>query len=153
MKEDPFFKALSYAQRFLAIKDRSQREVEGHLREKGYGKDSITKVIEHLCHKRLIDDGRFAREWIKASSTYRPKGIVAIKDELVKKGVNEILINDALKDDDVGYDERKVAKALADKRLESIRDASGIKRRKSLYSYLARRGFSFDIINDIIDDT
>jgi len=91
------------------------------------------------------------REWLKASSTWKPKGVLAIKSELYKKGINEGLINEALKDADIGYDEYKVAKAIIEKKSKALKDINKLKRKKSLYSYLARRGFSFDVINDIIE--
>ncbi len=151
MKRTPFLKALNYAERLLAIKDRSSREIEQRLKDKSYNKDCIAEVVEYLKQKGFMDDKRLVMEWLKASSTWRPKGILAIKSELYKRGINADLINAALKDADTGYDEYKVAKAIVEKRSKALKGINDLKRKKSLYSYLARRGFSFDVINDIME--
>ena len=70
---DPFSQALGYAHRLLSIKERSQNEIERRLKEKGHDREYVAKVIEHLRARRLLDDERLAREWVKASSTSRPK--------------------------------------------------------------------------------
>ncbi|MEE8359426.1 MAG: regulatory protein RecX [Candidatus Omnitrophota bacterium] len=151
MKSAPFLKALNYAERLLAVKDRSRREIEQRLEDKSYNKDCIAEVVEYLKQKGFVDDKRLVSEWLKASSTWRPKGVLAIKSELYKRGINEELINDALKDADIGYDEYKIAKAIVEKRSKELKGVNDFKRKKNLYSYLARRGFSFDVINDIIE--
>jgi regulatory protein len=151
MKKDPFLKALNYAERLLAAKDRSKKEIELRLKDKNYDKDCIARVVEYLKHKGLIDDKRFVREWLKASATWRPKGILAVKSELYKKGINEELIKDALDNADTGYDEYKAAKAILDKKYKELGGIDTIKRKKKIQSYLAVRGFSFDVINDILE--
>ena len=152
MKKGPFARALGYAYRLLSIKGRTVKEMEKRLKEKGHKRECVEQVLEDLSNKKLLDDKRYAAEWIRASATIRPKGVWAIKSELGKKGLGEDLVNSILKDADVGYDEYSVAKALADKRAESLSDKEIIKRKKGVCDYLARRGFSFDIINDIVDD-
>ncbi len=151
MKKDSFAKALSYAHRLLSLRERTAKEVERRLKEKGYGGECARQVLQRLSEKRFIDDRRFAREWIKNSSALRPTGIFAIKSELKRKGLEEGLINDAFDDDEVGYNEREVAGSLAEKLLESTRETDRLRRKKKVHGYLARRGFSFDVINDITD--
>lgn len=150
--KDSFSKALNYAYRLLAIRGRSQKEIEIRLRDKGYGDDPTGKVIEILLDKGFLNDQRFIRECIKVSTASRPKGILAIKDELRRKGLKEALVNDALEDASVGYDELEVARNLARKKSKSLGKPDKIKDKKGLYSYLARRGFSFDVINDVIGE-
>lgn len=152
MNKDPFSKALSYAYRLLAIRERTEKEIKTRLNEKGYEKGCIEEVVQYLKDKKLLDDDRFAKEWIKKRSIFSPKGAFAIRDELLKKGIEENIIDSAFKDEKVGYNEYAVCKALADKRIGSLKKLKKIEQKKSIYGYLARRGFSFDVINDIIDD-
>ncbi|MFH1752696.1 MAG: regulatory protein RecX, partial [Candidatus Omnitrophota bacterium] len=127
MIKNSFIETLSYAERLLAVKDRTKKEIEERLRAKGYDKECTAEVVEYLRQKGFINDKKFVREWLKASSTHRLKGILAVKNELYKRGINEALINDALKDDDIGYDEHKIAKALIEKRSKTIKGADGVK--------------------------
>ena len=156
MKRDPYIRALNNAYRLLSIRERSEREIRQRLKDKGYGRETEDRVIKDLKSKDLVDDSRFVQAWIKDRSTVRPKGILAIKSELIKKGVDGALIDAALKDRDIGYNEYEVAKALINKKFGTtpLLAEKGLdrgKRKKSIYAHLAQRGFSFDIINDIID--
>lgn len=148
--KDPFLNALNQAYRLLAVRDRSEDELRARLRIKGYGKRRIDEVIASLKGKGYIDDNRFAKDWIQSRSLCNQKGAFAIRDELLKKGIDKALIEDIMKDEG-GYNEYEAAKALAAKKIESLGDAGGVKIKKSVYSYLARRGFSFDVINEIVD--
>lgn len=151
MKGDPFSKAVEYVYRLLAIRERSEKEIRLKLKEKRCEGGRADGVIDYFKTRNLIDDKRFVRAWIEDRLRFRPKGALAIKRELLKKGVGEDVIDAGLKNSDLGYKEQEMARALAEKRAESLKKLSNLKRKKNIYSYLARRGFSFDVINDIID--
>jgi len=142
---------LDYAYRLLSIKDRTAKEMAGRLREKGFDEPGSKEVLDHLMASGLINDRRYAVEWVKKSSAIKPKGVFAIKKELEKKGLTEDFINAALESAEAGYDELDVASALAGSRLEKLKQKNRNEQRKSVYDHLARRGFSFDVINDILE--
>lgn len=150
-KNDPYLKALKFAYRLLSIRDRTEIEIKRRLREKGYDNDIIDKVVEYLKAEGALNEVRFVQAWIKDRSTFRPKGILAIKDELLKMGADEGVIDAALKDSDIGYSEYEAAKALINRKIGSFKKLNRVKCKKRIYTCLAQRGFSFDIINDIID--
>jgi len=151
MDSDPFSKALKSCYRLLAVRDRSEKELRIRLKTKNYSDRRIDEVIEYLKEINLIDDARFAREWIKSRTALKPKGIPALKNELLKKGIDRAIIDSLINKRDLGYSEYDTAKTLADRKIESLGGLKGIKRKKTVYNYLARRGFSFDVINDIVD--
>jgi regulatory protein len=151
MTGELFSGALGYAHRLLAVRDRSEKEIRDRLSSKGHDAGSIEQVVDDLRERGLLDDKRFAREWIKTRMTGSPRGVYAIRKELLGKGIGEELIKQALEDADTGYDEKKVAARLAAKKLDSIKSGDMARRKKSLHDYLARRGFSFDTINDVLD--
>ncbi len=151
MNKNSSSKALNSAYRLLAVKDRGEKELAGRLRAKGFGSRGITDAMERLKAEGLINDARFIKRWIADCMAFRPKGPLAIRSELIKKGLEKGLIDTIMGDDSTGYNERDLAASLAEKKIESLEDASNIRRKKAVYEYLARRGFSFDVINDIID--
>ena len=151
MNKKSFLKALNSAYRLLAVKDRSERELAGRLSAKGFTREGVYKAIEHLKKEGLVDDARFARKWIADCMALRPRGPLAIKDELTKKGLEKDLIVAIMGDDSTGYNEYDLARSLAEKKISESDSRDSYKRRKTVYGYLARRGFSFDVINDILD--
>ncbi|MBL7069271.1 MAG: regulatory protein RecX [Candidatus Omnitrophica bacterium] len=151
MNKDPSSKALRSCYRLLAVRDRSEKELKARLKTKGYSDRRIDEAIGCLKDKDLLDDARFARDWIKNRAAFRPKGLLALKNELVRKGVDAGIIDSVIKEEELGYNEYETAKSLTDRKIETLGGQNGLKRKKTIYDYLARRGFSFDVINDIVD--
>ncbi len=151
MKGLPFPKALSYVYRLLAIRARSEKEIISKLRGKGCSAECRERILEKLKDVGYIDDAQFAQDWIKGRYTVSPRGALVIREELRKKGIDEGIIEDLMNDPTSGYDECEAAKAFLDKRSYLLKGLDAAERKKRIYGYLARRGFSFDIINDIID--
>ncbi|NQT06057.1 MAG: regulatory protein RecX [Candidatus Omnitrophica bacterium] len=147
--KDPFSRALGYAYRLLSVRGRSENELKARMKEKGYGRERIDEIILYLKDKGFIDDSKFARAWIEDRSQFKPKGVMALRDELFRKGLDRATIDGAI--EDAGIDESKAARALAEEKCASFKGADAIKRKRSVYNHLARRGFSFSVINDIIN--
>ncbi len=143
MTKDPYSRALAYAYRLLAVKDRTERELRQRLRDKGAGSGEIDRIITGLKGSGLVNDDRFARKWVRESLSLRPRGPLAIRSELLRKGLDAAVIDSALSDPENGYNEYDAAHSLARKSRKSGR---------SLYGYLARRGFSFDVVNEVLEE-
>lgn len=128
----PFSEALGYAYRLLGVRERSEKEMRERLMRKGYDVQCVEGIVETLKGEGLVDDSKFVRLWAEDRAAHNPKGIRAIKQELLKKGIEGRLVDDFFKDPHSGYDEYAAAK-------------------KAVYGYLARRGFSHDVIEDIVE--
>lgn len=150
--KDPFLNALNHAYRLLAVRDRSENEIRERLKIKGYGRRRIDEVIERLKSQDYLNDMRFAKDWVTNRALYSQRSVFAIRDELLKKGISAALIDEVMKDEKMAAAEYETAKALADKKIKSLGNIDAMKLKKSVYSYLARRGFSFDVINEIVDE-
>ena len=79
--------ALETAVKYLALRERSEREVAQRLRRSCYGEKTIARVMETLAGHELVSDGRFAEEWV--ASRARKYGRGRIARELRLKGVAE----------------------------------------------------------------
>lgn len=56
---------MDYLARLLTSRERSCEEVRKRLLEKGYTEDTVSEVIERACACALLDDNRFAENYIK----------------------------------------------------------------------------------------
>ncbi len=149
--QDPFLKALDHAYRLLAIRSRSEREIRRRLRGKRHTKACVDQALSLLIEKGLVNDEKFAREWVRDRMRFAPKGAMAIKEELQNRGIDEDIVKTTLEDPELAYDEYALVEEIADKRLKLMEGANRISKKKKIYDFLARRGFSFDVINDYID--
>ncbi|MBR1586343.1 MAG: regulatory protein RecX [Clostridia bacterium] len=78
--------ALETAMKFLALRERSEKEVRDRLRRSSYDAASIQRVIDTLQLHGLLSDGRFAEQWVSSRSKKYGRGRIA--QELRVKGVS-----------------------------------------------------------------
>lgn len=148
--ESSFGKVYGRALEFTMLRPRSQREVYDYLYKKtlskrgkdgelrpGMAKELIPRVIERLVNKGYLDDTKFTAFWIE--NRFMKKGISRrrLEAELSKKGVDRSIISSRLNENSRS-DNDEIQKIIAKKR-RKYDD-------KQMIAYLARQGFSYDII-------
>jgi regulatory protein len=129
---------------FLGYRPRSEREVRDRLRRGGYEQEAIDHAISRLNDWRYLDDEDFARRWVENRATHRPRGKRLLQQELRNKGIDSETAREVI--DEAGLDEKTDAEEIARRRLPAYAgdDPAAIRRRLS--SYLARRGYGYDVI-------
>lgn len=136
-------RALQQALLFLSYRARSEAEIRQNLRKHEYPEPVIESTLERLRQDRLADDKQFAQAWVENRSTFRPRGRRALTMELRQKGLDDETVQTAV----AGLDEEALAEEAARKRLERLRGLERNDFRKKLGEFLARRGFSYEIID------
>lgn len=150
VKSDSFEKAFSYARRLLNIRPRSIQEIRYRLYAKGFNKKAAEKVIEVLKAKHILDDKSFARMWVESKMRSSPRGDLLFKKELLQKGVSREIIESVLSEKKGS--EGEIIKELVYKKLHTLIDLPPEKVRKKLFDFLVRRGFSFDMIENVLNE-
>lgn len=133
----------------LSYRDRSRQEIETRLKMKGYTDEIIEQVISTLKCLDYLDDSKFARKWIKDRINHKPRGKYLIQKELLNKGVDRTIISTELDKIVTVKVEKKMGKKLAQKWLQRHTDTDN--RSIKLKRYLQNRGFSYSIIEDIVN--
>ena len=147
-KKDKTDKAFAYAYRLFSVRPRSEKELRERLRGKGFGGATAYKVILLLKEKKIIDDLGFARLWVESRMHANPKGDMTLRRELGQKGISAAIIDSALSERQ-GC-EGDTCRFLARKKMETLGKLPKEKARKKLFDFLARRGFNFDIVKDVV---
>ena len=150
MTDDPFQNGLNYAYKLLSYRARSVREVETRLSQKGYSRSTIREVVDRLKDLDYLDDPEFARAWVGERIKNRPMGRLRLRYELRSKGIDDALIKATIGQLFQPEDEYRLAKQLAKKRLKGLGQPAPNKRKKSTHDYLARRGFSYEVISSVL---
>lgn len=138
--------ALQRALNFLSYRPRSEQEVRQNLKKHKYDQAVIDEIIERLVRGRLVDDENFAELWVENRSEFRPRGSRMLRAELRQKGLSDRVIEDALSD----LDETNLALKAARKRSRRYRDLEQDEFRQKLYAFLARRGFHYGVISEVV---
>lgn len=135
--------------RLLGYRARSRRELVERLTRKGFVEAVIAAAVAELETAGLVDDQAFARAWVRERLTNSPRGSMGVRWELRRKGVRDDIIERTL-EQEMG-EERELAAALqvaARYRPRSGEDGTACLRR--LVGALKRRGFSFDVIDEVL---
>lgn len=131
--------------RFLSFRDRTEKEVREKLKNKGIDEETAEEAILWLKEEGLLDDRNFARRWVEERKGRF--GADRLLRELLQKGVKREIAEEAIRD--LTHEEEfETALKLAEKRLRLL--PPGPKRRAKISSFLQRRGFSWEIIEDIL---
>ncbi|MCB8982412.1 MAG: RecX family transcriptional regulator [Ardenticatenaceae bacterium] len=145
---DAVEKAKESALRYLGYRPRSQVEIQRHLQKKGYTETTIAAVIERLTAVDLLNDETFARYWVEQRETFKPRGQLALRQELQQKGIDSKIIDRVLSE----LDETAAAEQVAEKKAGQLTGLAEADFKRKLGQYLQRRGFPYDIIRAAVDE-
>lgn len=138
-------KAKDYAFLLLTTRPRTCQEIRTKLSQKGFTGSLIDEVVQMLLEYKYLDDWQFARMWIKDRCQLNPMGKWRLKQELKLKGISNDIIEAELSVL-TGAEELIMASDLAAKKLKNKQYTP-----KQLFNFLTRRGFSLEIIKQVID--
>jgi regulatory protein len=133
---------------FLSYRSRSKAEMTRYLEGKGYAPGTLKIVLERLEEEGLLNDDRFAKEWVENRNTFRPRSQSQLRAELRFKGLAESSIESALKES--GVDDAALAMAAARKQAHRYLSSDYEIYRKKLGNALLRRGFSYATVNETL---
>ena len=148
---------------FLAVRSRSVDETRKRLVHLGYPAPIVEQVLERLVEIGYLDDEAFARAWVESRDRARPRGTLALRRELQRKGVPDDVVAAILEEretaaaaaaDDHPHDpvdpDRAAAIQLVERRASTLRrEADPRRRRQKAYALLARNGFGPDVCHEV----
>ncbi len=143
--------AKSVALRFLARRQRTEKEVRDKLREREFGDEEIRTTIEKLQELGFLNDQEFARSYIRHQLTLRPKGKILLKRQLLRLGVAKDLADSALDEAFQETGQEPSALEAAQKFLKKSQKSKDDPRKakQKLAAFLMRRGFSWDVVSSV----
>ena len=130
----------------LERRRRTRSELETILRRKGFGSPAFGPILDRLTEVGLIDDLQYARVFLERRAASKPRGARLLRSELLAKGIPGDVADQALA-------ERKAESDPVDDALKALKlwlprqaKLEPRERRQKLWQFLARRGFSADVI-------
>jgi regulatory protein len=147
--------AKEIAYRFISYKPRTLKEVSDKLKAKGFQSDLVSKVVEELKNYGFINDLEYARNFVLNKSRSKTLGELALRRELLSKGISSEIIDEVLSERENLIDEFEIALDLAQGKLKQIKSLKKRKKgrdeyKRRIYEFLLRRGFKFETINRVM---
>lgn len=143
---DEFERARERALNYLSYRPRSAAELERYLLKHSFSETAVADVLHRLSEVGLVDDEAFARYWVENRARFRPKGKRVLVQELRQKGIASRVIEEALAD----YDETAAAERVAEAQARRLSNLPPNLFHRRLWARMARRGFSSDIIREVL---
>jgi regulatory protein len=144
--KNQYQRSLNTAARLLGYRPRSEAEIKQHLQRRGFDDESALKALSYLKAQGLVDDVAFAHFWVENRESFRPRSRRLAGLELRRKGLDKDIIDQV-----VGkIDEGESAYRAAQTKMRRFSPADYNDFRQRLGSYLARRGFNYETIDDTI---
>lgn len=116
----------------------------------GFEKITIDLTIDRLLEQKFLNDIEFAKSWIESRQKYKGKSKFILKRELQKKGIEEEIIEKLLNESE---DDFKVAKDLFERKKGRYEHLPKMGFKAKISQYLGRRGFSWDIIKEVLKES
>lgn len=133
--------------RYLSIKLRTAKEVVLKLSGLGYDTSTVEKAVDELIALGYINNKLYVQKYVFDRSKLKPTSKRLLKLELLNRGLDEEDIDQVLDSWDV--DETVIAEGLVKKKFGKY-DMTDEKNIRKIYMFLGHRGYSGEIINEII---
>ncbi|HEY9076864.1 MAG TPA: RecX family transcriptional regulator [Anaerolineaceae bacterium] len=133
--------------RLLSFRNRTKSEIEKRLIEKGFPLEVVQETLSKMVDEKLIDDSRYAVNYVEYRSGNLPRSRRFLAYELRQKGIDDEIAATAIQEI---ADDLTLAKQAAEKYVSRLHGLENEVFRRRLTGYLGRRGFSYDVITEVI---
>lgn len=136
----------SAATRILMRRAHSVHEMKQALAHRSDDDILIKNVIDRLKREGLIDDARYAKQFVRQRTEVRKQGRFRIARDLRARGVPDQHIEAALAESAQEHDESALVRQHIQRKLRVFRGEIEDRKLASLYRSLLRAGFSTDVV-------
>ena len=136
------------AMRIISIRPHSAAELRRKLLAKGADGATVDRIVTRLTDVDLINDARFARDFVEFGFLRKSWGSRKIRASLGQRGIDRAVIEDALGSPDVAGMEEEAARRFVDKRLRG--GDTSVEHARKISAQLVARGFGWDIVSRVI---
>ncbi len=143
--------AYNTALRILSRRSHSKGELKDKLKIRKFSSSIIEKTMQRLESEDYLDDEQFAVDYVKSRAANKPRGRILIKKELSDKKISREIIERAVSEYYPESMEFELALELLSKNSARFGNLAEAELKSKLNSFLKNRGFSFEIINSLVN--
>jgi len=140
---------LQYSLRILSKKRYTEGEMRSKLEKQSLKFENIDikaieMVMDRLHELKYLNDEQFVKDYISDRIRFRPRGKYLIRQELIKKFVEENLVDKIMAQTEI--DEVAMATELLKKMSKKLENCDYRKKQQRAFSALSSKGFNVDTI-------
>lgn len=142
--------ALEKIKHYCGYQERSHSEVKTKLYSYHLRKSEVEEIIAQLIENNCLNEERFAIRFAGGKFRMKHWGRKKIQYELRQKGVNNFIINTALKEiNEESY--LATLQKLAQTKWTSLRSENNISRQSKTNAYLLQKGYEQSLVSEVIN--
>ncbi len=131
---------------YVLYKMRTVKETRDKMKRLKFEDNYIDEVIDYLIEAGYLDDKKYALKYVENVMRLKNASRNEIKIDLLRKGVDEDIIEDAVYTDEVFEFEERSCDIVASKKYKITPDVLKVKK------YLVSKGYDYDVIAKAIDN-
>ena len=137
--------------KYISVRMRSKKELEEYLKKKKYDQKDIEETIKRLQSQDLLNDEKFAKSYINDKLYLTNYGLTKIKNDLLKLGVEEYIIDAIVNNIDSQVINDKLSKII-DKELKINSKLPTNKLNNKIINRCINLGYNYEDILNILND-
>lgn len=149
LAEEQMKQALITCLRLLAASPKSSQALKKKLADKGYDAEIIDQALGKLRAQGILDDALYAKDLMARLTLGKAAGRHKIAFELKRHGIPQKIRHELL-DSLSNEDETDRALEQAQLKWSGWAKIDPQKRKKRLYDFLIRKGYDFQVAQDIL---
>jgi regulatory protein len=147
-KMDQYLRGRDKVLRLLSIRARSKHELEQALGALHLEPAIIRGIMQEMTDRGLVDDLRFAREFVLARTELKNHGPHRLRGDLKRSGVSRAVIDQAIGEVCTAESQEELAWRAAGRKMGTAKpDVNAVKR---LSDHLKRNGFDYEVVNKVV---
>lgn len=136
--------------KFATLRPRSEKEIGLWFKRKNIEIDLQKELFSQLKKLGFVNDKEFIKWWIDQRLTFKHASKKRIVYELRQKGIKDSLIKQTIENTE--FQEEEQAQKTLERKAKNVKTPLNQKDKVRLYGYLARQGFSWEVIKKAIDE-
>jgi regulatory protein len=146
---DQYFRGMDKAVRLLSLRARTRYELKTALNRLEIAPPVRDGIVAELEEQGLVDDRRFALEYVRVKADVRAMGPHRLRHDLRKRGVAGETIEAVLGEEFDVERQESMARALVERKVTGPVDEKTVRRVAGL---LRRKGYDYEVVNRISYD-
>ena len=131
--------------KYVLFQKRTIQEVKNKCKLLGYTEEDIEEIIAYLIENGYLDDELYVMKFILNTIKLKKRSSKEIKFDLLRRGINENIIDKYMNTSELNDFELKCAISLAKKKYKECNDILKVKK------YLLNKGYQMYFVNKAID--
>lgn len=138
------------AENYINYKARTEYETRRKIQNKIIDKNVEDRVIDYYKKLNLLDDYRYAKDYIEYLLNIKNSSISYVKFKLNSKGIKSNIYNPLIENIDKDIEFKNI-KILYEKKYKN-KKVSDYTEKQKIFRYFAGKGFKFDDINRVLGE-